>query len=252
MTIDLKKYEGLVKYAAGRYAFQGDVLLSKEDLEQEGWLVFVKIAKKTFESAKDFDAYFKTSLWNRMKECVAYRYKTNKRTCIRTNEQGEREKRPIAAVMELTPQQEYALSKAKTETLAKETLRRRFVTCCREALKQNRVERKIFDMLLEPSEELMELAKKEFEMKERLHSQGKSVYGLDTIRILQRHVAEVLGITGKGFDARISKMKSVLKEFLTCNSYLLEIAGGRVNTLGDLVFLLNGEKGRVKDENKCV
>lgn len=62
-----RKFENLIKYIARKYSVPGHFRLSREELIAEGELVLVRCWNDFPYGTTEFDSYFKTALYNRIK-----------------------------------------------------------------------------------------------------------------------------------------------------------------------------------------
>jgi hypothetical protein len=68
-----RKFENLIKFIARRYSVPGHFRLSREELIAEGELVLVRCWNDFPYGTIEFDSYFKTALYNRIKELHRFR-----------------------------------------------------------------------------------------------------------------------------------------------------------------------------------
>ena len=204
----IERYKGLIKAAAGRYAFQNDALRSKEDLEQEGWLVLCKTVKENIPE-KDFESYFKSSLWNTMKRIAFNKYRKEK-TFDSVDEQGVEERKPV--VFSELEEDKRGTGKTVWEIFYrdrdKEAVKER-VTEVGNSLQG--LQKKIFNLMISPTEELLAIANRDWKLRQK-RQESKGDKRARTLRILHRHIVQLLSPTWKEFNVAISEIKRKLKE----------------------------------------
>jgi DNA-directed RNA polymerase specialized sigma24 family protein len=80
---------------------------------------------------------------------------------------------------------------------------------------QGPIARKVVEQLIQPSEELGQVALASMEKKRQLKASGERVIGYGSPRVHQHHIRDSLGLDAKQWDRTLSDIKSFTKEY-TC------------------------------------
>lgn len=176
---------------------RGSVLMSYEDLLQEGYLCLVEVTKTLEEhpekisSSEDFERYFGKSLRRRMNMLVFRHFSTQKRSenVYRVDLSEVIAELPVGAFDEMYFRYGVTHLKSLLSPLAG----------------------KVLGLVLEPDWELVQLAINTQRRKQRLHELGVKVYGWNTVRILRRHLATYLAVSYSQLMAKIREIRAVYR-----------------------------------------
>jgi len=186
ITVALRRFRGLIRWTARKYSILGDFRRSREDLEAEGLLVLVKCCQSFPEGGMYFARYFKRAWYNRLKKMI--RFSSQKKR------QGtEIELLEALSIPDVVPDsREYLLSKAEEfrPHLDAEVFR-------------------LLQMLVEPDEQVIEFAWRDFCRKNKLRSQGQRVPGWKQFRVRARHIRSVLRISPSKMRRSIRQIRRV-------------------------------------------
>jgi len=167
--VALRRFKGLISYTARKYSIQGHFRLSTQDIEAEGLLTLVQCCRKFPPGQVRFAAYFKRAWNNRLKKLARFGMQAKRRGFEVDLELAESLPAPTQEVWErILDRAELVAPLLSAET------------------------RRFLQQLLEPSEEVMEYAWRDFCRKQKLKSQGVSVPGCERFRIKLRHVRGAL------------------------------------------------------------
>jgi RNA polymerase sigma factor (sigma-70 family) len=189
----LEKYRGLIRWTARKYTTSGNFRMSVKDLEAEGLLILVKCCRSFPEGQGRFGRYFKRAWYNHLKTMIRFG-----RWQKRTGKEVE-----IDAAIELTPQ---------------ESVDQKFFERMRTRANElnpylSQEARRFLRMLVEPSEEVMDFAWRDYCRKRKLLSQGAKVLGGKKFRIRIRHIRGTMGVTNR-------RMRELVREIRSVNSQL--------------------------------
>lgn len=181
-----KKVTNLIKYMANKYSAQGHFALDREELEAEGNLLFAKVWQKHSESSlESFVKVFKFSLYNHLIMIIDKHRYTNKRGHSKDEENET----------SFNTENYIDLSEI-AETVGYEVISdiyfEEYVTATRDILKGYPDASILFEVLLDPPEEVMVMAINESRRKDHLRSLGMLVRGADQVRIKHKHIAKHL------------------------------------------------------------
>lgn len=171
--VALRRFKGLIKWAARKYEVIGNYSMSAADLEAELLLLLVQCCRGFPEGQVLFARYFKRALYNRLQQLRAV---------------GHRQKR-YGTDVELGEALELPMPEESEDWN-------------RIRIKANKLlpvlslgAQKFLKELLEPSEETVEYAWRDFCRKNKLHSQGLRTTGWNKFRIKFRHIRGALGMS---------------------------------------------------------
>lgn len=172
---DISEYKGMVIYFAKKYEKPGHPMLNRDDLIQEGWLVYARCKSRYHDKPReDFDRLLIKSLDNRMISISVYHSNATRST---------------QNVVDLDDQFE----NLGYETQIEED--NSIIDSLVKMLDENSL--KVLEQLISPDPEVYQLAKIDQLRRQKLKSQGFSVKNADTIKILDEHIARFLGINNR-------------------------------------------------------
>jgi hypothetical protein len=171
--VALRRFKGLIKWAARKYEISGNYSMSARDLEAEGLLLLVQCCRGFPEGQILFARYFKRALYNRLQQLHATNHR-QKRQGIEV-ELGEALELPT-----LEESEDWKRIRMKANVLLPVL---------------SPTAQRFLKELLEPSESTVEFAWRDFCRKNKLHSQGLRTTGWSKFRIKFRHIRGALGMS---------------------------------------------------------
>jgi hypothetical protein len=190
VSVALRRFQGLIKWVARRYAVLGNFRLSAQDLEGEGYLVLVKCCRSFPEGEFRFARYFKAALYNHLKDLV--------QTERRLKRQGiSVELVEAFGIPDPNPSLRESLDELM-EGLAP------FLT---------RSSQLFLRQLAEPSQQVLEYAWREFCRRNKIRSQGFSVKGYKRFRVKPRHIRKVYGWTVADCKSSLREIRRVYRKY---------------------------------------
>lgn len=194
--VALRRFRKLIKWTARKYAVQGNFRMSPEDLEAEGLLILVQCCRAFPEGQFYFARYFKRAWYNKLQKLIRF---------------GLQEKR-VGIEVDLEFAEEIPPPEYDTKFL--ERIQAQAIELNPYLSSEARM---LLKTLIEPSEEVMEYAWRDFCRKQKLRSQGLHVRGAKKFRIRIRHIRGSLKMSRE-------RMREVVKEIRS--AYLLSRDGG--------------------------
>jgi hypothetical protein len=183
----LKKYRGLIRWTARKYATTGNFRLSIADIEAEGLLMLVKCCRSFPKGHGRFGRYFKRAWYNHLKDLIRFGYQDK-----RLGREVELEE-----AFEIAPKEKADPFIARMKTRANELS---------PLLSEDA--RKFLMVLVEPSGEVMEYAWRDYCRKRKLLSQGLDVRGGKKFRIRIRHIRGALHMTKRRIRELVREIRS--------------------------------------------
>lgn len=187
----LKKYRGLIKWTARKYAIRGNFRLSIPDLEAEGLLMLVKCCRSFPKGHGRFGRYFKRAWYNHLKSLIRFGYQDK-----RLGREVELEE-----AFEVAPRDQIDPFISRMKTRANELS---------PFLSEDA--RKFLMVLVEPSEEVMEYAWRDYCRKRKLLSQGLTVRGGKKFRIRIRHIRGALHMSRRRIRELVREIRSAYRK----------------------------------------
>jgi hypothetical protein len=190
VSVALRRFSGLIKWVARKYAVLGNFRLSQEDLAGEGYLVLVRCCRSFPEGEFRFARYFKTALYNHLKDLV----------------QTERRLKRQGISVELVeafgiPDPNPHLRESLDEIL--EGIAPFLSSSAQLFLRQ----------LAEPSPQVLEYAWREFCRRNKIRSQGFATTGYKRFRVKPRHIRKVFGWTAADCKSSLREIKRVYRKY---------------------------------------
>lgn len=172
--VALRRFRGLIKWTARKYAIRGHFRMSVEDLEAEGLLTLVECCRAFPEGQFHFARYFKRAWYNRLKKLIRFGLQ-EKRQGIEVD---------LEAAVEMPPPEFDSKFQDRMKARANEL-----------GPYLSPEARMLLAMLVEPSEEVMEYAWRDWCRRQKLRSQGVRIPGAKKFRIRGRHIRGAMRIT---------------------------------------------------------
>lgn len=172
--VALRRFRGLIKWTARKYSIQGHFRMSIEDLEAEGLLCLVECCRAFPQGQFHFARYFKRAWYNRLKKLIRFGLQ-EKRVGIEVD---------LELAVEMPPLEYDSKFQDRMKTRANEL-----------GPYLSPEAKMLLTMLVEPSEEVMEHAWRDWCRRQKLRSQGVRIPGAKKFRIRGRHIRGALRIT---------------------------------------------------------
>ncbi|SRR6266576_207389 len=182
VAVALRRFKPLIRWTAWKASQNKNLRMAFEDVEAEGFLALVECCREFPEGEVRFARYFKRSWYNRLK--TMYRYQNFKKR------QGVEVELENAA--QLPVEQDHFLQR----------MRSRYEEIC--PLLSNDAKR-LLETLLDPPQEVIEQAYRDFCRRNKLYSLGQPVSGHKKFRVRLRHIKSFLGMSH-------SRMRDVVVE----------------------------------------
>ena len=172
--VALRRFKGLIKWASHKYGISGSYNLSPAELEAEGLLLLVQCCRGFPEGQVHFARYFKRAWYNRLQQLHSIRH--------RKKREGVEVELDLAlnVISANNADDEMERMRSKAQLLYPQLSSRA---------------RRFLQELLEPSEEVIEYAWRDFCRRNHLHSRGLRVADWSKFRIKFRHVRGALGMS---------------------------------------------------------
>lgn len=171
--VALRRFRKLIKWTAHRYAIRGHFRMSPEDLEAEGLLTLVKCCRAFPEGHFHFARYFKRAWYNKLKKLIRFGLQ-EKRKGIEVD---------LEMAIEMPPPEYDTHFQDRMKSRANEL-----------GPYLSPEAKMLLKMLVEPSEEVMEYAWRDWCRRQKLRSQGTRIVGAKKFRIRSRHIRGAMRI----------------------------------------------------------
>jgi hypothetical protein len=188
--VALRRFKGLIRWAAHRYEVQGSYNLSFTDLEAEGMLLLVECCRAFPSGQPHFSRYFKRSLYNRLQEM-----RITQHTQKRTGTEVELDNALGLPTVDNLDETERMQSRAKQ-------LFPMLTPHAQQFLKQ----------LLDPDEIVVEHAWRDFCRRNKLHSQGKRATGWNRFRIKFRHIRSAMHLSKGQMRGIVNELRTTARQ----------------------------------------
>lgn len=201
VSVALRRFDTLIWWTAWKARHDKNFRMTCEDIHSEGLLVLVNCCREFPEGKIRFGRYFKKAWYNRLKDM--------RRDSMRDKREGT----------EVEIQEAFSIPEPQPDNL-------QFIDMVKEKFYEispllSEDARRMLRLLLDPSQELVEYAWRDFCRKNKLKSQGKHVYNYKRFRISLKHIQGVLEMSP-------SKMRKVVAEVKVVNRKLYKNnRGGR-------------------------
>lgn len=187
ISVALRRFRGLIKWTAKKYSIQGNFRMSREDLEAEGLLILVKCCREFPQGQFHFSRYFKRAWYNQLKKLIRF---------------GLQEKR-VGVEVDLELAVEIPHIDYDTKFLERMRVQSKEL-----GPYLSLGAKRLLQLLIEPSEEVMEYAWRDFCRKQKLRSHGIFVPGAKKFRIRTRHIRESLRMSREEMREVVTEIRS--------------------------------------------
>lgn len=186
VQVALRRFRGLIKYTARKYAVRGHFRIGMEEIEAEGYLTLVQCCRSFPEGQRRFARYFKRAWSNRLKKLIRFGFQQKRQGFEVDLEKAQEVQTPeiSSEVWERLSDRAYQLMPLLTENA-----------------------RRLLQQLLEPSEEVFEYAWRDYCRKNKLHSQGIRVPGWRYFRVKPRHISGVLHMSATDMQMAVREIR---------------------------------------------
>jgi hypothetical protein len=192
-AVALRRFRWLIRYTAYKYSIQGHYRMSMEDLEAEGYLTLVQCCHSFPEGQRRFGRYFKRAWNNRLTKIF-------RDSCLRNKKKDQRNEVDLDLHLDLPEIRDDFNIWEHVEGRAKKVMP--WLT---------RDSQRLLQLLLKPSQEVIDYAWRDFCRKNKLHSQGFRAPGYDHFRVKARHVAGVLQMKPSYMQGLVREIRSVVQ-----------------------------------------
>lgn len=189
VSVALRRFKNLIKWAANHYAKPGHFRRSKEELEAEGLLILVQCCRDFPEGEIFFARYFKRSLYNRLKDLSRF----------------DRRKSRAGFEVELEEADAVLEQRDPFLDLVRERAEHLYPFLTAEA-------KKFLRTLIDPPPMVCQHAWMDFCRKNKLVSQGQKVRDAKRFRIRLQHIRRYLGMRTVDVRRVVDEIKSVVEE----------------------------------------
>jgi hypothetical protein len=184
--VALRRFKPLIRWTAWKASQSRSLRMSFEDVEAEGFLALVECCREFPEGQTRFARYFKRSWYNRLK------------TLYRNQNYQKRQG------IEVDIENAVSLPVKRDDFL--ERMQSRYQEIC--PLLSNDAKR-LLETLLDPPQEVIEYAYRDFCRKNKLHSQGQRVTGHQSFRVRLRHIRGILGMSSGRMREVVTEVKHI-------------------------------------------
>lgn len=195
-----QELRGLINWAAHKYCSAGHPILNKDDMIAEGWFIFAKISNfldSDRESSISFTKLFKSSLFNHYNTMLEHNKHTKK--------SGFSEEGVPLVLIDLSEVTDSIGIDQVFDIFYDE-----YVHHIKQSLRDNKDSLHLFQCLIEPPEQLMQLPIKESFRKNHLYQQGYKVRGQNVVRLKHRHYRQYLHFSEQQLQQHLLQVKSTI------------------------------------------
>lgn len=202
VSLALRRFRKLIKFTARKYSCRGNFRLGIEEIEAEGYLTLVQCCRSFPDGQRRFGWYFKRAWNNRLRKLIRYGF--------------QQKRQGIEVDLELAfdiPVETEAVASDFWERMTDQA------TDIMPLLSDD--SRRLLQLLIKPSEEVVEYAWRDFCRKNRLHAQGVHAPGWRYFRVKPRHIRGVLHMNW-------GQMQKAMREIRSSHYVLKNRTGGNV------------------------
>lgn len=195
------KREALIAFRMMPSSARGSIAL--DDLIQEGFFVFLR-ASDRFEQDHNSSASFNTMLVTYLKK----RY-----TNLVRDSYTQKRFAPVGPLPEENAEEDFSAMPSRLvyhSTPEQEVSAVQIASLVRGSLTD--ASRSVFDVLLNPPEGLINIARATMLRKQRQKREGRRVRGFDSVRITKRHVAVFLGLSRSDVNRSLGEITDRFRE----------------------------------------